>query len=58
MGELKTTDKYALAQILVSGAVTSDEFKSANSFLGEVQEDSLARLQRFGYLQHTLYEGY
>lgn len=55
MRELKTTEKYALAQILVSGAINRHEFKSANNFLGQVQNDSLTQLKRQGYLQHTLY---
>lgn len=56
MADLKTTEKYALAQILVCGAITKDEFKSANEFLGTVQDDTLRDLRRKGLLEQTLFQ--
>jgi hypothetical protein len=56
MADLKTTEKYSLAQILVCGAITRDEFKSANQFLGEVQDDTLQNMRRKGLLEQTLYQ--
>jgi len=51
MADLKTTEKYALAQILVCGQITRGEFKQANSYLGEVQDDTLSSLHSRGILQ-------
>jgi len=56
MADLKTTEKYALAQILVCGAITKEEFKSANGFLGTVQEETLRGLRRKGLLEQTLFQ--
>lgn len=56
MQDLKTTEKYALAQILVCGSITEREFKSANNFLGEVQDDTLNNLFELGLLQLTLFD--
>lgn len=56
MAELNTTEKYAIAQILVCGAITKDEFKSANNFLGTVQEDTLRGIRQKGLLEQTLFQ--
>lgn len=56
MADLTTTEKYALAQILVCGRINTEEFKSANNFLGEVQYRTLLELNKKGYLQHTLFD--
>lgn len=55
MAGLKTTEQYALAQILVCGQITEQEFKQVNEFLGEIQDDTLNSLHDKGILQkHTL----
>jgi len=56
MADLSTTEKYALAQILVCGEIDRDEFKSANQFLGQVQDDTLRDLRRKGLLEQTLFQ--
>lgn len=56
MAELKTTEKYALAQILVCGAIDKEEFKSVNEFLGAVQNDTLRGLRQKGVFDHTLFQ--
>jgi len=56
MADLSTTEKYALAQILVCGAIDRDEFKSANQFLGEVQDNTLRGLRQKGLLDQTLFQ--
>jgi len=52
--DLRVTEKYVLAQILVSGAITYDEFCNMNNMLGEVQDDTFWSLVDKRYLQHTL----
>lgn len=56
MADLKTTEKYALAQILVCGAITREEFKSANGFLGTVQDETIRSLRQKGLLEQTLFQ--
>jgi hypothetical protein len=54
--DLRTTEQYALAQILVSGAITYDEFCQMNEMLGKVQDDTLGGLAAKDYLDYTLIE--
>jgi len=57
MPDLSTAEEYALAQILVCGAIDGEEFRTMNEFDGSVQRDTLRGLKRAGVLQHTLYDG-
>ena len=56
MADLKTTEKYAIAQIFVCGAITREEFKSANGFLGTVQDETIRNLCQKGLLEQTLFQ--
>lgn len=53
-GDMQTTERYALAQILVSGEINYEEFCEMNQMLREVQEDTLSGLAAKGYLDYTL----
>lgn len=55
MSSLTTTEKYALAQILVCGRINYDEFREVNDFMGMVQRDTIRDLGRKGLLDETLY---
>ncbi len=52
MGELSTTEKYVLAQILVCGAIDEDEFYRMNGSLAQIQERSIEKLKDSGVLKH------
>lgn len=54
--DLKTIEKYALAQLIVCGDISYDEFTKANSFLADVRSDTLTSLRNKGYLEPLLYE--
>lgn len=57
MSELRTTEKYALAQILVCGAIDEEEFRSVNDYKRSIQGSTLTKLRRYGLLEQTLYDG-
>jgi len=51
---MRTTEKYALAQILVLGDINDNEFCRINEMPAEVQKNTIARLSDNNYLKHTL----
>jgi hypothetical protein len=53
MGELSTTEKYVLAQILVCGAIDEDEFYRMNGSLAYIQKRSIEKLKDSGVLRIT-----
>jgi hypothetical protein len=56
MGEsLKTTEKYVLAQLLVSGSINYVEFVGLNNMLREVRDDALRTLIMDNYTDEILY---
>lgn len=54
--ELTTTEKYALAQIFVCGAIDENEFREMNDFIGTVQNDTLSSLEDKNLLDETLFQ--
>ena len=52
MGELSTTEKYVLAQILVCGAIDEDEFYRMNGSLAYIQKRSIKKLKDSGVMKH------
>jgi hypothetical protein len=55
--DLSKSEKYVLAQILVCGNITWEEFRSVNEMPVSVQRDTIDTLTRMDILDETLYDG-
>lgn len=53
---LSECEKYAIAQILACGEIDYEEFKSMNSFLGDVQRQTINSLEEEKLLAETLFD--
>lgn len=58
--ELTTVEKYMLAQLLVCGAVTEEEFNRITTIPQHgtgVRDATIRQLRQKGLLEQTLYQG-
>jgi hypothetical protein len=53
---LNHCEKYALAQILLCGEITYEEWVDSNNFLRGVSENTIISLREEGLLSETLFD--
>jgi hypothetical protein len=55
---LTPCEKYALAEIILCGNISYEEFRDINRFMKEVQEKTIIALDSKGELEKTQFKAY
>lgn len=55
---LTTCEKYALAEIILCGDISYEEFREINRFMKEIQEKTIRGLYSKGELEETQFTAY